>query len=137
MSSESTSTDSYRQALVDGLISQRHYEVLAFVAAHDSPHGVSQGEVSRHFNDASSSYQPRFRELQDAGVLYQCGHKKDAITSRTVKSYRLTKKMPESPVMSGRKHRVNLPKALVQEVIRLIQKHRAIPDDAEVIVRAA
>jgi len=138
MSIEQTSIESYHQALSDGLISQRHYEVIAFIAAHDAHDGVSQGDVARHFNDASSSYQPRFRELQEARVLDHCGHKKDEVTGRTVKCYRLTNHIPARPVMSGRKQRVRLPVALVLDVIRLIQSRGLpIPDDAEIVVRAA
>lgn len=60
---ETTSIESYEQALSEGLIGQRQFDVLRFIAEHDCEPGVSQGDVGRHFRDASSSYQPRFREL--------------------------------------------------------------------------
>ena len=68
---EPTSIDSYRQAHESGLIGQRQLEVLAFVIANEP---CSQGDVSRHFADASSSYQPRFRELEDSGLIEQRGN---------------------------------------------------------------
>src|SRR5437868_8808120 len=97
---EPTSIDSYRQAHESGLIGQRQMEVLAFVIANEP---CSQGDVSRHFADASSSYQPRFRELEDSGLIEQRGTKVDPATGRVVKAYVATGKIPAEPVRRKRR----------------------------------
>src|SRR5581483_5834008 len=87
---ERTSIESYREAQRSGLISQRQLQVLEFVIANEP---CSQGDVSRHFADASSSFQPRFRELEDAGLIEQRGTKRDPATGREVKAYVATGKL--------------------------------------------
>ena len=98
--SERTSIASYRAAHESGLIGQRQLDVLAFVMANEP---CSQGDVSRHFADASSSYQPRFRELADAGLIAEIGTKRDAVTGREVKAYRATGKLPTAAVRRTRR----------------------------------
>src|SRR3954468_1503491 len=98
--SERTSIDSYRAAQASGLIGKRQLEVLAFVMANEP---CSQGDVGRHFADASSSFQPRFRELQDAGLIEQRGTKVDPATGRTVKAYVATGKQPTATVRRKRR----------------------------------
>jgi hypothetical protein len=98
--SEQTSVESYRAANSSGLIGKRQMEVLAFVIANEP---CSQGDVSRHFADASSSYQPRFRELEDAGVIEQRGTKRDPATGREVKAYWSTGNTPAGPVRRKRR----------------------------------
>jgi hypothetical protein len=97
---ECTSIESYRAAHKSGLIGQRQLEVLEFVMANEP---CSQGDVSRHFADASSSYQPRFRELADAGLIAEVGTKHDPTTGREVKAYRATGKLPTGPVRRKRR----------------------------------
>src|SRR5688572_6052615 len=65
-------------------------QVLEFIRQHEGADGVSQGDAARHFDDASSSFQPRFRELEDAGMIAVVGTKRDPVTSRMVKAYRIT-----------------------------------------------
>jgi hypothetical protein len=98
--SERTSIESYRAAHASGLIGTRQMQVLEFVIANEP---CSQGDVSRHFADASSSYQPRFRELQDAGLIEQSGTKVDPATGREVKAYRATGKPPTATVRRKRR----------------------------------
>jgi len=97
---ERTSIESYREAHASGLIGKRQLEVLGFVIANEP---CSQGDVSRHFADASSSYQPRFRELEDAGLIEQRGTKHDPATGREVKAYAATGKLPTAPVRRKRR----------------------------------
>jgi hypothetical protein len=97
---EPTSIESYRAAHASGLIGTRQMEVLGFVIANEP---CSQGDVSRHFADASSSYQPRFRELEDSGLIEQRGTKVDPATGRAVKSYFATGKIPSGPVRRKRR----------------------------------
>ena len=80
---EPTSLESHRKAQRSGLIGQRQMQVLEFVMANGP---CSQGDVGRHFADASSSFQPRFRELENAGLIAQCGTKRDDATGRIVKA---------------------------------------------------
>jgi hypothetical protein len=98
--SEPTSIDSYREAHASGLIGKRQMEVLGFVIANEP---CSQGDVSRHFADASSSFQPRFRELEDAGLIAADGTKRDWATGREVKAYRATGKLPTAPTRRKRR----------------------------------
>lgn len=98
--SEPTSIESYREAHKSGLIGTRQLQVLDFVIANEP---CSQGDVSRHFADASSSFQPRFRELEDAGLIEQRGTKVDAATGRVVKAYAATGKLPTAPVRRKRR----------------------------------
>ncbi len=123
---ETTSIESYEQALCEGLIGQRQFGVLQFIAEHDCEPGVSQGDVSRRFNDASSSYQPRFRELEDCGAIYQSGVKVDPVTGRTVKCYRVTGTMP---TRQANRPRLTLRQALIRLLRRFGQN---VPDDAEI-----
>ena len=97
---ERTSIDSYREAHASGLIGKRQMQVLDFIIANQP---CSQGDVSRHFADASSSFQPRFRELEDAGLIEQRGMKIDPATGRTVKAYWATDKLPTAPVRRKRR----------------------------------
>src|SRR4051794_27905089 len=97
---ERTSIESYRAAHESGLIGKRQLQVLEFVIANEP---CSQGDVGRHFADASSSFQPRFRELQDAGLIEQRGTKVDPATGREVKAYVSTGKMPTAPVRRKRR----------------------------------
>jgi hypothetical protein len=85
---------------ISGLIGQRQMVVLAFVIANEP---CSQGDVSRHFANASSSYQPRFRELKDAGVIEQRRTKVDPATGRVVKAYVATGKIPTEPIRRKRR----------------------------------
>ena len=87
---EPTAVESYRAGQRTGLITQRKSQVLQFIREHDSDEGVSQGDVARHFDDASSSFQPRFRELEIAGLIAVVGTKRDPVTGRPVKAYRAT-----------------------------------------------
>jgi hypothetical protein len=98
--SERTSIESYREAHASGLIGKRQMEVLGFVIAHQP---CSQGDVSRHFADASSSYQPRFRELEDAGLIAADGTTTDRVTGREVKVYRATGAVPTRRVQRRRR----------------------------------
>jgi hypothetical protein len=97
---EPTSIESYQAAHSSGLIGQRQLEVLEFVIANAL---CSQGDVSRHFADASSSYQPRFRELEDSGLIEQRGTKIDPASGREVKAYVATGKIPAGPVRRKRR----------------------------------
>jgi len=97
---ERTSIESYREAQRSGLISQRQLQVLEFVIANEP---CSQGDVSRHFADASSSFQPRFRELEDAGLIEQRGTKRDPATGREVKAYVATGKLPTATMRRKRR----------------------------------
>jgi hypothetical protein len=97
---EPTSIASYRDAQRSGLIGQRQMQVLEFVVANEP---CSQGDVGRHFADASSSFQPRFRELEDAGLIEQRGTKRDDATGRIVKAYVATGKIPTEPVRRKRR----------------------------------
>src|SRR6185295_11109948 len=97
---EPTFLESYRDAQRSGLIGQRQLQVLEFVLAH-AP--CSQGDVGRHFADASSSFQPRFRELEDSGLIEQRGTKRDEATGRIVKAYVATGKIPTAPVRRQRR----------------------------------
>ncbi len=64
MSFEQTSVLSFQRAHADGLISKRHMQVIEYLWDHRrNQEGISQGDVGRYFDDASSSFQPRFREL--------------------------------------------------------------------------
>src|SRR5947208_11108308 len=75
-------------------------EVLEFVIANEP---CSQGDVSRHFADASSSFQPRFRELEDTGLIEQRGTKHDPATGREVKAYWSTGKLPTAAACRKRR----------------------------------
>lgn len=98
--SELTSIVSYRQCQDEGLFGQRQMEIVEFMVAHQHEYreGISQGDVGRHYNDASSGYQPRFKELEDSGVVRCIGTKYDEITDRTVKAYVLTGQLPTEKV---------------------------------------
>jgi hypothetical protein len=98
--SEPTSIDAYREGHASGLIGKRQMQVLEFVMANEP---CSQGDVGRYFADASSSFQPRFRELEDAGLIEQLGTKVDPATGRQVKAYAATGKMPAAPVRRKRR----------------------------------
>jgi hypothetical protein len=133
---EETSIASYEQCHADGLICQHQLEVVRFIALNESGDGVSQGDVSRYFQDASSSYQPRFRELADSGVIIQSGLKKDPVTRKTVKCYQLTGVLPTTRVKRKAKAQVKLTRQALLEVLRVLQRHdETIPDDAEIVVR--
>jgi len=101
--SERTSIESYRAAHESGLIGKRQMQVLEFVIANEP---CSQGDVGRHFADASSSFQPRFRELQDAGLIEPRGTKVDAATGREVKAYWSTGKLPTARMRRRNRQKV-------------------------------
>jgi hypothetical protein len=74
-------------------------QVLEFVIANEP---CSQGDGSRHFADASSSFQPRFREPEDSGLIEPRGTAVDPATGRVVKLYGATGKQPTAPVRRKR-----------------------------------
>lgn len=96
-----TSIEAYRAAQASGLIGRRQMQVVEYMVA-KHPVVTSQGEVGRHFNDASSSFQPRFRELEHAGVIEQVCQITDPVTNHKVKAYRLTGEVPKTKVRAKR-----------------------------------
>lgn len=98
---EATSIESYRACIDAGLISDRQQAVIRYMAERHY-RSVTQGEINRHFQDTNRSYAPRFRELEDSGVIQCVGTVKDEITNRHVKAYKLTGKMPTERVRANR-----------------------------------
>ena len=94
---EQTSIESYHAAIEGGLISAKQQAVLRYFLARQ-PRSITQGEVNRHFNDTNRSYAPRFREMEDAGIIQRVGTVYDEITNRNVLAYRLTGVVPNQPV---------------------------------------
>lgn len=97
---ESTSIEAFREAKESGLINQRQLQIMEYmndVGAHINP--VSQRDVQRKFFDLSSSFHPRFCELERLGAIVHVGVKKDPATNRTVKVYKIgkapTEKLPK------------------------------------------
>jgi hypothetical protein len=94
---EPTSIESYYKAVESGFISEKQRQVITYFC--DSRgESVTQGEVNRYFKDTNRSYAPRFKELENAGVIQCVGTKYDHLTGRNVKSYKLTGKIPTAPV---------------------------------------
>jgi hypothetical protein len=93
---ESTSIESYRTAIESGLISAKQQAVISFLA--DRDYSVTQGQINRYFNDTNRSYAPRFKELEDAGVIKCVEIVLDTLTNRNVKAYRLTGFVPTQQV---------------------------------------
>jgi hypothetical protein len=110
MSVQQTSIDSYREAKDNGLITRRGLQIVEYMHAANRP--VSQRDIQRAFNDTSSSFHPRFCELERAGAIKCVGEKQDEITSRQVKIYVIgaapTKK--QQPVLTA--------KAILKELLR-------------------
>lgn len=92
----STSSRSYEEAYESGLITEKQFEVITFFHLADGP--VCQGEVVGNFNDLRNSYQPRFRELEKAGVIVRSGTKENPATGRKVKAYVLSGLVPDKRV---------------------------------------
>ncbi len=111
--SESTSIASYQEAMIEGLISSLHLKVLQYFESRPGE-PICQGEVSRHFKDVTSSFQPRFKELERNGAIEVVGTKIDTLTRRTVKMYQLTRKMPKKNIKIPRK--VKLARALAERL---------------------
>jgi len=97
MSTQQTSIESYHAAIASGFISAKQQAVLKYFLDRQ-PHNVTQGEVNRHFQDTNRSYAPRFREMEDSGVIQRVGTVLDTLTNRNVLSYQLTGEIPNSPV---------------------------------------
>jgi len=93
---EPTSIESYHAALESGFISAKQQAVIKYMS--ERLRGVTQREVNLHFKDPNRSYAPRFKELEDSGVIQCVGTVRDMETNRSVKEYRLTGRVPTHPV---------------------------------------
>lgn len=84
-----TSAESYYAAKASGLINARQLQIIEFMLARQWG-GVTQGEVTRHFRDTARSFAPRFKELEEQGIIRCVGTRRDSVTGRRVNEYRLT-----------------------------------------------
>jgi len=102
---EPTSRDAYIHAYEEGILNRKQLQVLRYMQ--DVQHDVTQREVDRYFKDTSSSYHPRFRELERAGAITCTGTSKDQVTGRQVKKYALGRVPTEKvkPVKSKKAER--------------------------------
>jgi len=104
---EQTSIASYYAAIDAGLISEKQQAVIGFMARRDLL-STTQGQVNRHFQDTNRSYAPRFKELEDSGVIRCIGTVFDDLTKRNVKAYRLTGEIPTEHVRRAKKTKVKI-----------------------------
>ena len=120
-----TSIESYREAKASGLINRVQLEILEYMAEHGL---VTQGEVTRHFNDTSRTYAPRFSPLEEAGVIRCVGMRRDHFTGRDVKEYQPTGAIPTEPIKSSSKPVKTCARCaeLEAEVERLVKKISAM-----------
>ena len=65
---QTTSIESYHAARDSGLIGRRQWQVLRYILMEEGnmQDGVSQGDCGRAYQDASSSFQPRFQLIPAA-----------------------------------------------------------------------
>lgn len=94
---EPTSIGAFYEAKEKGIINRRQLQIVEYMCKAGG--AVSQREVQRAFNDTSSSFHPRFCELERMKAITHVGEKKDPITGRPVKIYRVgnapTEKLPK------------------------------------------
>ncbi|MHA2376750.1 MAG: hypothetical protein ACXAB9_11330 [Candidatus Thorarchaeota archaeon] len=85
----------YQAAMETGLIPKRRGQVFKFIVDNQdffNPQMVSQADCRRQFRH--NSFQPRFKELVEQGVIEEVGMKRDPDSGCNVKGYRTTGRMP-------------------------------------------
>ena len=97
-----TSIEAYQKAKDSGFISNRQWDVIKFMLKNPGQNGVSQRDVDRNYKDTSSSFHPRFAELEDSGVIECIGTKIDPVSTNKVKTYALVA-APTTKVKSKQK----------------------------------
>jgi hypothetical protein len=94
-----------RQLIIDrvnglrdaGKISSAVAKIIRYMAYCDGV-AIPQQEVMEWYGDLANSIGPRFRDLEDCGIIECVGRKVSKETGRPRKMYRLTGKLPDGPV---------------------------------------
>lgn len=113
MSTRQTSIEAYRNIKEKGLLSRRRFEVYSYVFNHGP---ISANEMCRDMLRQGltfSSYNARFSELRDIGVLQEVGFKTDEITNQKVIVWDVTSALP---IPYKKKEATNEEIALLREI---------------------